>query len=200
MNKIIRAQGKTVFLLKRQKTQNTKKGWRPTAPKNTCSLFLFLSLWSPHGHLSSSYTLFIAKVSLILFFYFRCFVYFSSWWLCFVCLFPSLSLLCSSFLILLFFFPFPALSLVWPKKPDRITEYLKCSCWCSALVPASSHFDLAQLRTPTRPNEPPRKIVLNNVLKYLFLRVSWTSTKISPKMDPKENDNLSQSAKPKLVF
>ena len=188
-----------MFLVKRQKTQNTKKGLRPTAPKNTCNFFLFLSLWSPHGHLSSSYTLFIAKVSLILFFTFGVLFFFSSWWLCFGLLFPSSSLLCSLFLILLF-----TLSCIFsfcdPKKPDQITEHLKCSFWCSALVPASLHFDLAQLRTPTRPREPPLKWFLTMCWNTYFYSVSWTSTKISPKMDPKENDNFSQSAKPKLVF
>ena len=37
-------------------------------PQNTRARFFLLSLWSPHGHVSSSYALFIAKVSLILFF------------------------------------------------------------------------------------------------------------------------------------
>ena len=46
-------------------------------PQNTRAGFYLLSLWSPHGHVSSSYTLFIAKVSLILFFFFffRSFVF-----------------------------------------------------------------------------------------------------------------------------
>ena len=41
-----------------------------------------LSLWSPHGHLSSSYALFFANVSFILVFLLSVFCLSSSWWLC----------------------------------------------------------------------------------------------------------------------
>ena len=165
-------------IVKRPKTQNTKKGWRPTAPKHTWRVFSLLSLWSLHGHLSSY--LFIAKVSLILFF--SVLFFFGG---CVSFLLTFLSLLRSLFLILLFIFP--AFSLCVTKKPDQITEYLKCSFWCSVLVPASSHFHLAQLRTPTRTREPPLKMVFVSFLWLLtmcwntyFYSVSWTSTKISP--------------------
>ena len=166
MNKITRFQGKHCVLWKDQKTQKTKKGWRPTAPKHTCKFFLFLSLWSPHGYLSSLYTLFIAKMSLILFFTFGV-LSFLFWWLCFVfcfhiCLYCAL---CFWFCC----FSFLHFSLC-NQKTDEITKYLECSFWCSVLVPASSHFHVAQLRTPTQPREPPIKMVLNNVLKYLFLQ------------------------------
>ena len=44
-------------------------------------------------------------------------------------------------------------------------------------------------------------LVLNNVLKYQFLQCFLNINQNFPiKMGPKENDNLSQCAKPKLVF
>ena len=196
--------GEKQCFCKRQKTQNTKKGWRPTAPKHSAG-FSLLSLWSPHGHVSSSYALFIAKVSLILFFFtfgVLCFFFLA---VVFRFLFPCLSLLCvlQARFYCLFFCIFCV-----TKKTDQITEYLKCSFWCSVLVPASSHFHLAQPRTPTRTREPLLKMVFDSFWWFLtlcwntyFYSVSWTSIRISPiKMGPKENDNLSQRVKPKLVF
>ena len=142
-------------------------GWRPTTPKNTCRFFLFLSLWFPHGHLASSYTLVHCKRATHLVFLLSVFCFYYFWWLCFFV----------SMFVFIVFFVFDSVvsfscifSLCDPKKPDQITEYLKCSFSCSVLVPASSQFHLAQLRTPTRPREPPLKMVLNNVLKYLFLQ------------------------------
>ena len=200
-----RFQGKNSVIVKKPKTLNTKKGCWPTTPKHTCRVFCLLSLWSPHGHLSSSYTLFIAKVSLILFFFL----------LSVFCLFLGgcVSFFVSIFVFfVLFVFDFVVFFLhflfVWPKKPDLISEYLKCSFWCSVLVPASSHFHLAQLRTPTRTRESPLKMVFVSFL--WFLTMCWNTyftmflehqPKFPPiKMGPKENDNLSQCAKPKLVF
>ena len=146
--------------VKNKKTQNTKKGWRPTTPKHTCRVFL-LSLWSPHGHASSSYPLFIAKVSLILFFTFDVlFFFFLVVVFCFfVSIFVFIVVFVFDFVVFLF-----CIFLGVTKKPDQITEYLKCSFWCSALVPASSHFHLAQLRTPTRTREPPLKMVFDSFL------------------------------------
>ena len=111
-------------------------------------------------------------MSLILFFLLLVFCFSSFWWLCFVfcfhvCLYCALCFwfCCFSFLHFL---------IVWPKNPDQITEYLKCSFWCSVLVPASWQFHLAQLRTPTRTRDENGIcfifMVLNNVPKYLFLQ------------------------------
>ena len=100
------------------------------------------------------------------------FCFSSFWWLCFVfcfhvCLYCALCFwfCCFSFLHFL---------IVWPKNPDQITEYLKCSFWCSVLVPASWQFHLAQLRTPTRTRDENGIcfifMALNNVPKYRFLQ------------------------------
>ena len=182
MNKITCFQGKTVFLQKTQKHKILRRV-EGQQPQNTRAGFYLLSLWSPHGHVSSSYTLFIAKVSFIFFFSFGV-LFFFFLVVVFRFVFPFLSLLCSLFLSLLFIFLH---FLCVTKKPDQITEYLKCSFWFSAVVPASSHFHLAQLRTPTRTREPPLKMVLDSFLWFLtmcwntyFYSVSWTSTRISP--------------------
>ena len=205
MNKITRFQGKSSVFVKDKKHKILRRV-EGQQPQNTRAGFFLLSLWSPHGHVSSSYALFIAKVSLILFFFFTFGVLFFFFLVVvFRFLFPCWSLLCVlqvRFCCLFFCF------FVCDQKPDQITEYLKCSFWCSALVPASSHLHLAQLRTPTRTREPPLKMVFDSFLWFLtmcwntyFYSVSWTSTRISPiKMGPKENDNLSQCVKPKLVF
>ena len=74
MNKITRFQGKNSVFIKNKKHKILRRV-EGQQPQNTRAGFFLLSLWSTHGHVSSSYTLFIAKVSLILFFYFRCFVF-----------------------------------------------------------------------------------------------------------------------------
>ena len=76
MNKITRFQGKnSVFFCKKTKTQYTKKGWRPTAPKHTCRFFFCC----PYGLLMVTYRLRIPcslqKCHSSCFFYFRCFVF-----------------------------------------------------------------------------------------------------------------------------
>ena len=104
--------GKTCVFVKRRKTQNTKKGWKPTAPKHTCRdcFFPLVSSWS---HILFVYLVHCKSV-IHLGFLLSVFFFSSSWWLCFVFLFPSLFLLCSLFLILLFLFP--AFLFVWPKN------------------------------------------------------------------------------------
>ena len=60
-------QGKNSVFVKKNKKHKILRRVEGQLPPKHVQFFLFLSLWSPHGHLSSSYTLFIAKMSLILF-------------------------------------------------------------------------------------------------------------------------------------
>ena len=69
MNKITCFQGKNSVFAKDKKHKILRRV-EGQQPQNTRAGFFLLSLWSPHGHVSSSYTLFIANVSLILFFFF----------------------------------------------------------------------------------------------------------------------------------
>ena len=113
MNKITCFQGKNSVFAK-DKTHKILRKVEGQQPQNTRAGFFLLSLWSPHGHVSSSYTLFIAKVSLILFFFFLSeFCFSSSWWLCFVfcfhfCLYCALCFWFCGFFFCIFF--------VWPKN------------------------------------------------------------------------------------
>ena len=121
MNKITRFQGKNSVFVKRQTTQNTKKGRRPTAPKKHVQLFIvfvpLVSSWSP---IVFVYLVHCKSVThLVFFLHFRCFVFFSSWWLCFGLLFPSSSLLCSLFLIMLFLFPAFSLSMTQKTRSNH---------------------------------------------------------------------------------
>ena len=197
--------GENPVWVKRQK-QKILRRVEGQQPQNTHGGF-FLSLRSFHGHLSSSSALFIAKCHSscsffltfgVMFFFFLVVV--------FRCLFPSLSLLCSLLVIQLFLVL--AISLCVAQKSDQITKYSKRWFECSALVPASSHFHLVQLRNPTRPKEKhPSKWYLFHSLWFLtmcwntkFYSVLEHEPKVPPmKMGPKENDKLSQCVKPKLV-
>ena len=133
----------------------TLSGW----PKNTekqgffcgclVAFFGLLSLWSPLGHRSSSYTLFTAKVSLILvpWFFLR--------WLCFnVCfsMFVFNVFLAFDFVVSL------SCILAWSERRKtrwnhRISEILIFMFWVRACIltlslgPANKPF-LAQRRTP----------------------------------------------------
>ena len=140
-------------------------------PQDHVQVFL-LSLWSPHGHISSSYTLFIAKVSLILFFLLLVFVFLFFGGCVSFFLFPCLSLLCSLFLILLFLFP--AFSHCVTKKPrsnHRISEMFVLMFRFGACILAVS---LGPAKNPySDQNENGICfifMVLNNVPKYLFLQ------------------------------
>ena len=193
--------GEKQCFCKRQKTQNTKKGWRPTGPKHTCRVFL-LSLRSLHGHVSSSYALFIAKVSLIFFFYFGVLLFFFLV-VVFRFLFPCLSLLCVLQVRFCCFFFCILLCDQKSRSNHRISEmFILMFCFGACILA----FSLGPAKTPTRTREAPLQIVFDSFLWFLtmcwntyFYSVSWTSTRISPiKMGPKENDNLSQCVKPKL--
>ena len=155
MNKITRFQGKnSVFvkdkkhkILRRvegQQAQNTRAGFF------CCPLGLFMVTYRlrmpcslQKCHSSCFFTL--------------VFCFSSFWWLCFVFCF-HVCLYCA-FCKLDFVVSFSAFCCV-TKKADQITEYLKCSFWCSALVPASSHFHLAQLRPLLGPEKHPSKSYL----------------------------------------
>ena len=90
----------------------------------------------------------------------------------FRCFYSSLSLLCS--LLFIQFFVFALFSLgVPPRSNHKVSEILIS---CSASVPASPHFHLAQIITLLGPEKNPSKwflfalfVAFNNVLKYLFL-------------------------------
>ena len=108
-------------------------------PQNTRAGFFWLSLWSPHGHVSSSYTLFIAKVSLILFFFvFRSFVFLLLGGCVSFLLFPFLSLLCSLFLILLFLFLHFLCVTKKTRSNHRISEMFILIFCCRACILAFS--------------------------------------------------------------
>ena len=97
----------------------------------------------------------------------------------------------------------------WSKKQDQNTEkpnIWNSSFWCSALEPASSHFQLAQMITVTL-NPPPLKIVFVYFVLFLtmcwntyFYSAFWTSTKFAPTICALINDNFAQCAKQNLVF
>ena len=171
MNKITRFQWENSVLVQRTpKTQNTKKGSRPKTPKHTpricfccpfCLLMVTYRLRIPYSLQTCHSSCLFLRSMFYFFFLFFCFGG------CVSLLFPSLLLLCLLFLILLFIFP--AFSLCVTKEPDQITEHLKRSFSCSALVPASSHSHLAQLRIPTRPREPPLKMVFVSSLWFLAM-------------------------------
>ena len=174
--------GKQCFC-KRQKNTKYLEGLKANSPKTHVQGFFVVPLVSSWSRIVFVYLVHCKSVTHLVFFTFGV-LFFFVLVVVFRFLFPCLSLLCSLLLILLFFL---SAFFVWPKKPDQITEYLKCSFWCSVLVPASSHFHLAQLRTPTRTREPPLKMVFDSFLWFLtmcwntyFDSVSWTSTKISP--------------------
>ena len=114
--------GENSVIVKRQKTQNTKKGWRPTAPRPRAGFFC-----CPFGLLMVTYRLRIpcslqkCRSSCFFLLLVFCFSFFGGCVSFF--LFPCLSLLCSLFLILLFLFP--AFSHCVTKKPrsnHRISE------------------------------------------------------------------------------
>ena len=121
MNKITRFQGKNSVFIKNKKHKILRRV-EGQQPQNTRAGFFLLSLWSTHGHVSSSYTLFIAKVSLILFFFTFGVLCFFFLVVVFRLLFPFLSFLCSLFLILLFIFLHFSLCDQKTRSNHRISE------------------------------------------------------------------------------
>ena len=170
MNKITCFQGKTVFLQKTKKHKILRRV-EGQQPQNTRAGFYLLSLWSPHGHVSSSYTLFIAKMSLILFFFSFGILFFVFLVVVFRFVFPFLSLLCSLFLLFIFLH-----FLCVTKKTrsnHRISEMFTLIFCCRACILA---FSLGPAKNPySDQRTTPQNgiwfifVVLNNVLKYLFL-------------------------------
>ena len=163
---------KQCFLQMTKNTQNTKKGWRPTAPKHTCRVLFVVPLVSSRSRIVFVYLVHWKKCHSSFFFF--------SWWLCFVLCFHFCFYCALCFWFCCFFF-------VWPKnqiKSQNIWNF-HFDFLLSCLHPRIFH--LAQLRTPTRTREPPLKMVFDSFLWFLtmcwytnFYSVSWTSTRISP--------------------
>ena len=115
-----------------------------------CLMSVFLSISSPHGHLSSSYTLLFANVPFIL----LLLCYPSLRWSCFL---VSIHF----YLCCVLYFSFSCLSwlsslLVWQKSRSN-HKYLKFWFSCSASGLASPHFHLAQIVTLLGPEKNPSK-------------------------------------------
>ena len=118
-----------------------------------CPCLFFSTISSPHGHLSSSYTLLLANVSFILAFLLLLLCFSLQWLCCLVsihlylyCVFIFHSVLCLCCI------------LSWSdKNPDQITKFLKCCFSWSASVPASHHFHLAQIIALFGPEKNPSK-------------------------------------------
>ena len=73
-----------VFLLQPMELRRGGQKHGKTGVFIGCAVPVFVVLWSPHGHLSSSYTLFFAKVSFILVYLVSVFCRSSSWSWCFI--------------------------------------------------------------------------------------------------------------------
>ena len=104
---------KNSVFIKKQKTQNTKKGWRPTASKHTCRFFFVVPLVYSWSCIVFVYLVHCKSVTHLVFFDFRCFVFL---------LFGG----CVSFIVSIFVFLvlcvfdfvvyFSAFVFVWPKN------------------------------------------------------------------------------------
>ena len=121
MNKITRFQGKNSVFIKKQKTQNTKKGWRPTASKHTCRFFFVVPLVYSWSCIVFVYLVHCKNVTHLVLFTFGvlCFFFLV---VVFRLLFPFLSFLCSLFLILLFMFLHFSLCDQKTRSNHRISE------------------------------------------------------------------------------
>ena len=145
MNKITCFQGKTVFLQK-TKTQNTKKGWRPTAPKHTCRVLFVVPLVSSRSRIVFVYLVHCKSVTHLVFFF--------------------------SFGVLFFFFLVVVFRLVFPYH--RISEMFILIFCCRACIlafsPGPAKNPYSDQRTTPQNGIWFIFVVLNNVLKYLFLQ------------------------------
>ena len=150
------------------------------------SCLFFLSISSPHGHLSSSHTLLFANVSFILAFLLYCYVFV----LCGGCVFLFLFIFMSAVLFTFHSVVCLCCLLSWCEtNPDQMRKYLTIlfSCLCfGACIPTLS---LGPTNNPTWPREEPLEMVyfslvscsINNVLKYLFLQCFLHINQILPR-------------------
>ena len=113
--------GEKQCFYKKQKKQNTKKGWRPTASKHTCRFFFVVPLVYSWSCIVFVYLVHCKSVTHLVFFTFGvlCFFFLV---VVFRLLFPFLSFLCSLFLILLFMFLHFSLCDQKTRSNHRISE------------------------------------------------------------------------------